>query len=214
MGVNLRGYLGADLPAMTSLDRWNACATYLEAECNPTPGVWPESTRLYAQLLWTLTESIGATSVLEIGVGPTSVSGCVFAHSLNGRGGGHLWSIDLDEQLPRVQYQVKARELGVAWTVLHGDSLGLADELPRALQVDLLYVDGDHDCAHAYGDTIAYLRYLRPGGLLVIDDYPTFEGVRAAKVLLEVEGFTFVHLPHEPPAGNGRLVWQKPSMAA
>jgi predicted O-methyltransferase YrrM len=198
---------------VTSNDRWTTCAAYLEAECNPTPGWWPDATQLYAHILWTLTESIAATSILEIGVGPTSVSGCTFAHSMGSRGGGRLWSVDVDPARPADIYRDLARRQSVTWTVVHGDSLDVAAELPAGLQVDLLYIDGDHDCAHAYGDTVAYLRYLRPGGLLVIDDYPSFEGVSEAKQLLEADGFTFVHLPHEPPAGNGRLVWQKPRVS-
>jgi len=194
----------------TLVARWTACSDFLETHCNPNPGWWPEATAQYTQILWTLAESIGARSVLEVGVGPHAVSGMVFAHSMAGRGGGSLWSIDIDPARPAVPYFRKARELGVDWIVFHGDSLTRAHLLPPTLQVDLLYIDGDHDFAHAYGDTMAYLPFLRPGGLLAIDDWPNDGGVREARARMEAEGMVFVHLPHEPSDGNGRLVWQKP----
>jgi predicted O-methyltransferase YrrM len=186
---------------------WADCLAYLEAHCNPLPPpLLPESVR-YAQVLWTLCEAIGATAVLEIGIGPTSVSGCTFMHSMATRGGGALVSIDVDPALPQPKFKAKAAELGVAWTTYYGDSLRMT--LPSDLQVDLLYIDGDHDAAHAYGDTVRYLSHLKPGGYLVIDD-SAYEGVIDAAVRLKREGMAFIHLSHHPPHGNGRFVWQKP----
>ncbi len=190
---------------------WPTCLAYLEAQCNPSTEPFPASSARYAHVLWLLADCLAARSILEIGVGPTAVSGSTFIHNMGTRGGGHLFSVDIDPTRPRAQDQQWALEHGVVWTVLHGDSLTLAGALPPKLQVDLLYIDGDHDYAHAYGDTVAYLPFLREGGYLVIDDYPTFSGVSTAREQFMREGFQFVHLAHEPPHGNGRLVWQKPA---
>lgn len=189
---------------------WPDVRGYLEAHCNPTPHPLPATTVRYAHLLWCLAEGLAVKSVLEIGIGPKSMSGCIFAQSMGSRGGGRLVSVDIDPTLPAAEYEDFAVKNRVVWSHLYGDSLTLVDSLPAGFSCDLLYIDGDHDEAHAYGDTIGYLKYLRPGGLLVIDDYPMCQGVVAAKRRLEAEGFTFVHVPHEPPAGNGRLLWQKP----
>lgn len=198
----------------TFADPWVTCRAYLEAHCNPSPYPFPESTVRYARVLWMLADCMQVTSVLEVGIGPTAVSGSIWCHSMGLRGGGRLYSIDIDTRLPRPQDRALAEAQHVVWTVIHGDSLEVADQLPAGLQVDLLYIDGDHDLPHAYGDTRLYLPCLKPGGYLVIDDYPGFEGVECAIRQFEAEGFQFVHLSHNSPHGNGRAVWQKPLRAA
>jgi predicted O-methyltransferase YrrM len=186
------------------------CKAYLVEHCNPPPHKWPDETDRYAEILWMLTECIAAKHVLEIGVGPTSVSGMVFAHSMSNRGGGQLVSFDIDPARPRVEYMEHAGALGVKWDVFHGDSLSTVDMFASMFDpFDLVYVDGAHDCEHAYWDTKNAVKYLKRGGYLVIDDSSDL-GVCDARQLLEADGFTFVHLAHRPPHGNGRLVWQKP----
>lgn len=192
------------------MSHWERAQAYLEAACNPASGPLPPSTVRYIQVLWMLADCLGITSVLEIGVGPMAVSGSTFILNMASRGGGVLYSVDVNISRPRPSDRALAQDCAVKWTVFHGDSLQLVDQLPKGLQVDLLYIDGDHDHLHAYGDTVAYLPFLRPGGYLVIDDYPTSDGVVSARESLEAEGFTFVHLAHELPHGNGRLLWQKP----
>jgi hypothetical protein len=198
------------MPTSTARD-WLTCAAFLEQHCNPHfPDPYPKSTMLYCQVLWTLAESLGVRSVLEIGIGPHACSGMVFAHSMSTRGGGVLYSLDVDESRPLAIYREQAKALKVDWLVTHGDSLGLTKTLPEGFLVDLLYVDGDHDYAHAYGDTVGYWPFLAPGGYLVIDDYPGCDGVIEARIALEKEGFQFLQMAHHPPHGNGRLVLQKP----
>lgn len=192
---------------------WQTCLAYLEAHCNPHfPEPYPMSTLIYCQVLWMLAESLGVKAVLEIGIGPSACSGIIFAHSMGTRGGGVLVSIDVETDRPDPKYRALAVEQHVDWLVSHGDSLALIETFPPTMQVDLLYVDGDHDYAHAYGDTVGYFKYLRPGGYLVIDDYPGCDGVVDARRQLEQEGFHFLHLAHHPPHFNGRLLLQKPGL--
>jgi hypothetical protein len=189
---------------------WLDCVAFLETHCNPHfPDPYPLSTMLYCQVLWTLAECLGVTSVLEVGIGPHAVSGMIFAHSMGTRGGGVLRSIDVETDRPSAAYRRMALTQKVNWIVTHGDSLALAETLPPDLRVDLLYIDGDHDYAHAYGDTVAYMPFLRPGGYLVIDDYPGCDGVVEARIQLQQEGYAFIHCAHHPPHNNGRLVMQK-----
>lgn len=198
-------------PAVSEGRAWANCLLYLEEFCNPYPNVpYPLSTLAYGQILWVLAEAIGARSVMEIGIGPSAMSGMIFAHSMGTRGGGSLYSIDIETDRPSAGHRQKAVELMVDWQTTYGDSLALIDSFPPALQVDLLYVDGDHDFAHAYGDTVGYFKYLRPGGYLIIDDYPGCDGVIEARQKLNAEGWHFLHLAHHPPHHNGRLLMQKP----
>lgn len=189
---------------------WATCDAYLRAHCDAGAGPMPEPTMRYAHLLWVLSEAIAAESILEIGIGPTSVSGCTFIHSMGSRGGGALHSIDVEPDRPRQLYKDLAIQQNVRWTQTYGDSLEGANQLDPDLRVDLLYVDGAHDFEHAYGDTVTYLPFLRRGGYLIIDDYPGFAGVAEAAKKLKDAGYSFLHVAHEPPHGNGRLVWQKP----
>jgi hypothetical protein len=161
-------------------------------------------------VLWTFAECIAAKKILEIGIGPTSVSGVTWIHSMARRGGGHLLSLDIDPNVPQQKFRELAAAKGVRWETYYGDSMHQAQNLlPEWFNVDILYVDGDHITEYAYGDTINFLPCLRDGGYLIIDDFPGFDGVREAYARLVREGYQFVHLAHEPPHGNGRLVWQK-----
>lgn len=71
----------------------------------------------------------------------------------------------------------------------------------RSLRADLVYLDGSHEYEDVLADLEAYWPLLRPGGILVGDDFiPMFEGVRRASTLfaarhglsLQVTGVKFV----------------------
>lgn len=136
----------ARLDTHSAVDAWAECVGYLERHCNLgrlTP--YSPIDYRYALVLWTFAECAAAQVILEIGVGPESVSGCTFVHAL-GRQGGHLISVDLDPALPQQQYKDLAAEKGVSWRVVHGDSLDASVQVPVPKHsVDLLYIDGNHD---------------------------------------------------------------------
>lgn len=191
-------------------DPWAACLNYLATYCDQHAGAFsPETNRRYAAVLWLFADCIAAKTILEIGVGPTAVSGCTFIHNMAQRGGGHLVSVDIDTTRPLPVYRELASQYGVGWTVIHGDSLKA--EIPLAHNsVDLLYIDGDHDAAHAKGDLERYLPYLRPGGYLLIDDFPPQKGIGEGRIAIDAMVPGMIHLAHDAPHGNGRLVWQRP----
>lgn len=194
----------------TYKDGWSECLGYLYAHCHMGQ-FHPHVDTLYALVLWTLAHCAAARRILEIGIGPDSVSGVTFVHALASYPDGHLMSVDIDEQIPRQEFKDLAARKGVAWTQTYGDSLVVP--VPAAPDsIDLLYIDGNHEAAYAIGDLRKYLHVLRPGGYLVIDDFPPERGVgegrRAMEALLAPE--QFLHLAHHAPAGNGRLLWQRP----
>lgn len=191
-------------------DGWADCLDYLYAHCQ-MGRCYPQIDTLYALVLWTLANCAAARRILEVGIGPDSVSGVTFVHALAQYPDGHLMSVDIDPALPQQQFKDLAASKGVVWTQTYGDSLVVP--IPAADEsVDLLYIDGNHDAAHAIGDLKKFLVVLRPGGYLVIDDFPPTRGLGDGRA--EMEAFLapeqFLHLAHAAPAGNGRLVWQRP----
>lgn len=195
-------------------DPWSACLEYLATYCDQhKDAIQPEVNRRYAAVLWLFADCIAAKTILEIGVGPTSVSGCTFILNMAQRGGGHLVSVDIDTERPRPVYRELAAQQGVGWTVIYGDSLTMDAAAVIPLQpnsVDLLYIDGDHDAAHAESDLKKFLPYLRPGGYLLIDDFPPQKGVGEGRAVIDQIIPEHMHIAHSAPHGNGRLVWQKP----
>ena len=188
---------------------WAECVAYLEAHCNYGRSTPYSATDLrYVLGLWTLAACAAANTILEIGIGPCSVSGVTFLHAMPP--GSHLISVDIDPKLPQRPYLELAAEKQITWSVYHGDSISEAIHLDPWLQVDVLYVDGNHDAAHAIGDAVKFLPHLRAGGYLVIDDFSPQAGVGEGRKDLDELVPYFLHLAHEAPAGNGRLVWQRP----
>jgi predicted O-methyltransferase YrrM len=190
-------------------EAWAACLAHLEQHSHQgqtTPYNVPDT--LYAMTLFTLAECSAARAILEIGVGPESVSGTTFVHSLARRGGA-LVSVDIDPDLPRPIYRELAARLGVSWSVVTGDSLEVEFHGDPGT-MDLVYIDGNHDAAHADGDLRRYLPYVRPGGYLVIDDFRQAPGIGEGRVGIDAQVPWFLHLAHNVPDGNGRLVWQRP----
>lgn len=196
---------------MTSCaDELAACLRYLERESHQGK-LLPYSPIdfRYVLVLWTFASCAAARTVLEVGIGPESVSGCTFIHAMGP--GGHLISVDIEEKLPQEKYRALAAEKGVAWTVVHGDSLAETTQVPlQPGSVDVLYIDGNHEAEYAVGDLAKYLPYLRAGGYLIIDDFPPTAGLGEGRTGIEAQVGYFLHLAHNAPAGNGRLVWQKP----
>ena len=140
----------------TSAQRsWFDCLAYLEQNCNgdgphPFPGLKPST----VSVLWLLAEVSAARSIIEIGIGPTSASGCTFLHSLARRKPAHLISVDIDRSRPLTRYRTLAEQLGVKWTTIYGDCCLRMSGIERGCD---LYVDGDHDKAHALGDNFQVL---------------------------------------------------------
>ena len=64
---------------------------------------------------------------------------------------------------------------------LLGDSKALLRELPEATY-DLIYVDGNHEYAGVCADLEAARTKLKPGGLMVLNDYYLFEHQFLARV--------------------------------
>ena len=172
-----------------------------------------EAGKNYMWMLYALAHSsasyIGA--ILEIGAGPDGTSGLTFAYALSEYGGAtpKLFSIDINPEHPVVAVRDFVSEgLKVDWRIIIGDSLKVSlDQLPD--EVDMLYIDGDHGGEHAIGDYRRFSPLVRPGGLIVFDDYPNGGGVPGAIAELAAEGVVGVALTYNHRDGNSHYVIRK-----
>lgn len=187
---------------------WADCVRYLKLYCNEgRTGNLPPATYLYAMSLWLFSETAAAANILEIGIGPESVSGCTFLHSLARRKGGRLTSIDIERSRPLTQYKELANTLQVAWDQVYGNSLAV--DIPVG-PYDLVYIDGDHDYAHALGDLQRFGKEARPGGYILVDDFESKNDVGKACDQFQAEtGWQYIVVPYHPPFGNGRALFQR-----
>lgn len=165
----------------------------------------------YVRILYALARASSSpvNAILEIGVGGSSAA---FAHALRvgGKETPKLFSIEInpDSPPPALTRVVREEEFGVAWHIVHGDSLKVSlEKLPS--EVDLLYIDGDHGGEHSIGDYRRYAPLVRTGGFIVFDDYPLFPGPVAAVQLLASEGIVGEMLMYNLKDGNGFYVIRK-----
>lgn len=172
------------------------------------------ATENYRDQLAALAKAARAKRILEVGGGPEGVSGRAFTTAMGA--GGELWTIDIDEKHPPLAIMnVAQSETGCAWCKINGDSTSV-DIGPIAISTpfDLLYIDGAHDAAHAFGDFSRFLPLLRPGALVVFDDYPIAGGVHAAVSSLAADGWAGVRMIYDHHNGNSHYVMQVPNGGA
>lgn len=186
-------------------ENYSVCFEFLRAHCNQGRDALPDATIHYANLLWYFSEMVQARTIYEIGMGPEQVSGATFIHSLANRQGGKLVSFDIEQRKMDVLVK-RAEEMNTVWDTVIGDSLSDDIIVPTQL-CDILYIDGDHDFNHAYGDFKKFWPCLRTGGYCLIDDFGAFPGVNEAVGKLTEEGFYSLWILHD--AGNGRSVIRK-----
>lgn len=164
----------------------------------------------YFQTLRRFCDAAQARTVLEIGIGPESMSARTFASSMVHRLPARIYSIDIEPDRPRDIDRVAVHDLGVEWMVAHGSSL----EVPVPdIEIDLLYVDGNHDYEYALGDFERFEPLVRPGGYILVDDYPAFVGVAEAIAELERRGWHGLFLPYDND-NNGHVIYRKPGAMA
>lgn len=167
----------------------------------------------YARMLYSLARGClsKVNTILEVGAGPQGTSGVVFAHAQREAGFllPRIFSIEIADHNPLPQWvEYVQEELGVCWQIVRGDSLQVElENLPQ--QVDLLYIDGDHGGDHVIGDYRRFSLLVRPGGLVVFDDYPRATGVAAAVSVLRTEGVTGVAVRYNQNDGNSHYVVMK-----
>jgi predicted O-methyltransferase YrrM len=139
----------------------------------------------------------GANAIMEIGIGPESVSGATFAAAMGK--GGILYSLDIDEDRPTAAQVAFVQSLGVTWIIAHGDSK-TSDFAPNKM-LDLLYVDGNHENDYVENDHKKWGCLVKPGGHIIFDDcretHPPVNG-------------NCKFFEYDPPHKNGHFIYLVP----
>lgn len=177
---------------------------------------YPFYIQRYVRTLYHLAEAFEIKTALEIGIGSLAMSGQSFAHSMAQRGGGRIVSVDIDVTRPNAVQHAYALTCGVEWTIIHGDSTSPEVKVPE-LNYDLLFIDGDHVTPAPRLDFEKYYPLVRPGGLVLFDDYKllyddaTDKGVYNLISSLQEEGLVLFPLPTDPPQQNHIVLHRKPN---
>ena len=110
-------------------------------------------------------------SIIELGVG-TGRSTTAFLAGLE-VSGGHLWSAEIDPQYAE-PYLLGHPQ----WTFAIGSSLDLVDEAPT--DVDVLFIDSNHDYNLTLAELTAYVPRVRSGGVVLLHDTESHQPVTQA----------------------------------
>lgn len=119
---------------------------------------------------------------------------------------GHVWSVDIDDVLQFPDGMRRWKDVP-GWTFVHGDDLA-ADTIARTPeQVDILFVDSNHEYEHVIRELHAYMPKLAPGGTALFHDtdllrWPGYEppkGIPPVRQALdeycEETGLEWVNIP-------------------
>jgi hypothetical protein len=136
-------------------------------------GTWNDGDVGLTRAIYCLTRHLRPLNVVETGVGH-GVTSRFILEALARNGFGHLWSIDLPPESPKLE-----REVGIAvgsrfpdsWTLVKGSSRRRLPKLLNQLrQVDLFIHDSLHSERNVLFELHQVLPALSEGGVLVVDD--------------------------------------------
>ena len=122
----------------------------------------------YAAMYYSLIRVLKPQRIVETGVwfGMSSFS---ILHALKRNGGGHLWSIDFNDN--KLIGSLVSPDLRQNWTLIIGDT---TNELPKLLdqlkQVDVVFLDDEHSLDHVTFEAKAAWPHLTKNGVLALDD--------------------------------------------
>ena len=122
----------------------------------------------YLPLLYGYTRLYEGARVLELGTrdGNSTLAFLAAAQQV----GGHVWSVDLDEDVPTRADGMGPYADSPLWTFTAGDSTDPAVVAAQPEQVDILF----NDASHMYDPTLeelrAYMPRLAPGGTALFHD--------------------------------------------
>jgi glycosyltransferase involved in cell wall biosynthesis len=136
---------------------------------------WTERTGYFGAalgVLYGLAVGQNATRILEVGV---RFGGSTRAFLLAARRtGGRVWSIDVEDRSAFVPSDLKRW-----WTHLVGKSVDVARSWTE--EIDLLFLDGEHNYETVTNELATLGGRVRSGGLIVLDDvWDLFPGVKRA----------------------------------
>lgn len=135
-----------------------------------------------AGLLVDLVVRTGAKTILEIGGGyECSASGVVLAYAVT-ETGGHVYTID-PRHSPKWDEFVDRFGVGEHITKIVGESPWChSDPLLKDIKdIDILFIDGDHNQLAIITDFHYWSRFVKPEGLIIFHDYNESETGKEVK---------------------------------
>jgi predicted O-methyltransferase YrrM len=112
--------------------------------------------------LYDTVRAYNSPDVVELGT-RSGESTSAFLAALEAGGGGHLYSVDIDE--PQVPAEWFTSSL---WTFHQGDDLALADVLPP--QFDVLFIDTSHTYEQTFAELQTFVPRVAVGGVVLLHD--------------------------------------------
>lgn len=85
------------------------------------------------------------------------------------KAGGHVWSVDIDDVL-KYEDGMRNWQNIPFWTFVRGDDLAAETQARVPSQVDILFVDSNHEYAHVKSELYAYMPRVAPGGVALFHD--------------------------------------------
>lgn len=102
-----------------------------------------------------------------------------------------------DRLRQRFDYNINTSGKAAQVEVLAGRSDdGLVQLLSRGIRADFVYVDGSHQAADVLADAILGWKLLKPGGLMIFDDYiwPVYQNQPLKNPKIAIDAFVNCHL--------------------
>lgn len=160
---------------------------------------WNDGDPELGRALWCLVRHLRPTNIVETGVAH-GISSRVMLEALERNGHGRLWSIDPPPVEARLGSEIAVAVDGVAaerWRLVPGTSRrvlpGLLAELGR---IDLFVHDSLHTKRNLRFEVAHAVKFLQPGGVIVIDDIDTNWGFHA--LMRQRPGDRFLVCQSEP----------------
>ena len=121
----------------------------------------------YLPFLYFLARSEPEVRVLELGARYGNSTLAFLAGAAES--GGHVWSVDIDNILKYPDGMMKWRSLS-RWTFVQGDDLALETQARLPDEVDILFVDSDHEYDHVKAEIFDYMPRISRGGIALFHD--------------------------------------------
>ena len=164
------------------------------------PSMYPEDCRM----LWDAALEIKAKTIVEIGAFK-GVSSMVLGLAAV-QTGGHVWSVEVR---PRAEWfsNIEKMKLQDVVTLIQGCSPAVNINLPG--EIDLLFIDGDHQTRSVLRDYYYWSHFVRVGGIIAFHDIygpPSPKVNKAISMILDDDSKCLVEMFRCPPQKEAGLV--------